>query len=166
MAYRGELGGLLALTSMIEHIEKAYSPPKSYMVKICCDGESALYKALTTPKYKLSVSNKSFDILCCICEIKEKVNATFEPYHVKGHADKLYRELTWEEKLNCRMDESAKLVLRRRRNAARKDSLPESDDGPASVRVGTIPINSELVKNLRFQLGKNSILRWWVKKEG
>lgn len=166
-AYRGELGGLLALLSVIEQIEKAYPPPGMYSIRICCDGESALFKALTTPKYKLTVSNKSFDILCQISEIKGRLRAEVEPYHVKGHADDLYRTLTWEEELNCRMDKSAKMVLQHLclDPTEMKKGLPTEEDGPAIVKVGSLPINSELGKNIRFQIGKNNILRWWVKKE-
>ena len=165
-AYRGELGGLLALLTVLACIEKARPPDTSYTVQICCDGESALHKAITTPKYKMSVSLKSFDILCQIADIKERLKGQLIPKHVKGHADDLYRELTREEELNCRMDEAAKAALRQS-DCEPSDSrhiLPRGPEGISIVTVGSVPINTELGKSIRHQIGKNRLLRWWVDK--
>ena len=162
-SYRGELGGLLAQLQTLQKIEDIY-PGQEYDVIVACDGESALMKALTTPRDKISSSNRAYDILSRIADIREQLRAQITPVHVEGHADESGREMTDLEVMNCRMDARAKQIMEENRNQDRAANLPPSELGLSPVSVGGVEINSELLKSLRFHIGKTRLLRWWIRK--
>ena len=166
-AYRGELGGVLAQILVLSKIEARHPGPKTYNITIACDGESALYKSLTTHRSKLSSTDKAFDILTRVADIRGTLRARLNPVHVDGHVDDTGRALTFIEKLNCRMDGLAKRTMARAldQQLVRLQTLPPSKFGMSSVSVRGVEINTELLRSLRFHVGKHRILMWWLKKE-
>ena len=163
-SYRGELGGLLAQVQTLAILEAIF-PGGRYDVIVACDGESALEKALTTPRNKITSNDPACDILTRIADIRVKLRARIIPVHVEGHADELGRQLTDMERKNCRMDTLAKAVLTTHRLADRSHALPPSEIGLSQITVGGVEINSEISKSLRFHIGKKRILKWWVHKK-
>ena len=165
-SYRGELGGLLAQLLVIQKIEKIYTGPSDYPVTIACDGESALLKSLTSYRTKISSSDKAYDIISRVADIRKKLRAKIIPVHVEGHVDDTGRELSTLERMNCRMDSNAKSIMHRALTIGvpRVQMLPPSASGIAPVTIGGVEINSELTRSLRFHIGKTRILKWWLYK--
>ena len=166
-SYRGELGGILAQLLTLKKIEETYPGTDGYDVIVACDGESALFKSLTTPRSKFTSSDRVFDILSRIADIRQQLKARILPVHVEGHVDDTGRALSEIEIMNCRMDSQAKRIMHKflSHRYPRPQLLPTSPNGLSPVSIAGVEINSELMKNLRFHIGKTRLLKWWLAKK-
>ena len=165
-AYRGELGGLLGQLLAIWALEQCHPPTKPYSVQIACDGQSALFKALTANRQSFTSRHKSFDIISQITVLQEQINGTLVPVHVYGHQDELNKKLSNLETLNIRMDSMAKEILQKVLDEDRDipDALPLTPKGLVQVDYGDIPVTSSLASTLRFYIAKDRILDYWESK--
>lgn len=166
-AYRGELGGLLGILIVIWSLEQLIPPHRPYRIQVACDGKSALFQALLTPRDQFNSRQKSFDIISKIIDIRDQLAAEITPIHVKGHQDKVTTQLTTLEALNVRMDNLAKEILHAAviQDIDIPDALPEDSSGLIQVDFEEVPITSALASTLQFYVGKHRILEWWKKKE-
>ena len=166
-AYRGELGGLLAIFAIITTLEEYSPPPSTFRLRVGCDSDSALGRALHSDREYMNSTWKSFDMISALVSFRESSNASPKLVQVKGHADDFDRELTHDEKLNVRVDEIAdditQLYLRESRD--RLNDLPPQLRGSIGVYIGDIWVGSTLPTTLRQQIGKRKILQWWVHKK-
>ena len=166
-SYRSEAGGLLALVTIIQCLERRYGKPiKPYSMTLACDGESALYRSLTGGRDKLNTSVKHADILSRTHDRKDTLQLLITPVHVYGHRDDLSTHLTVLEKLNVRMDKLAKAIalVGRRQNIVCLDGLPSSTDGYPTVRIRGTVVSSELERSLMFEIASRRTKLWWIKK--
>ena len=166
-AYRGELGGLLGILIVIWSLERVVRPHRPYELQVACDGKSALFQALLTPRDQFNSRQKSFDIISTIIDIRDQLVAKIKPIHVRGHQDKVTTRLTTLEALNVRMDNLAKEILHAAvtQDIDIPDALPTDCSGLIQVDFEEVPITSSLASTLQFYVGRNRILEWWTKKE-
>ena len=166
-SYRSEAGGLLALVTVIQALEKHHGGViPVYSMTLACDGESALYRSLTGGRDKLNTSVKHSDLLSRTHDRKDVLRSDITPRHVYGHRDDLSTNLTVLEKLNVRMDTLAKAIalVGRRQNMLPLAALPLSPDGYPIVRIRGKAISSDLEKTLLYEVSSHRIQQWWIKK--
>ena len=165
-AYRGELGGLIGLVTLVWSIEQMVPPGKPYNLKVACDGKSALVKAFLTSRDQFNSRQKSFDLISNIIAMRDSLRANIEPVHVYGHQDDLGLQLTHLETLNVRMDMLAKEILQEsvKQDLDRTYSLPINTLGIVQVDYVDIPITSNLASTLQFHIRKEKIMKWWARK--
>ena len=166
-AYRGELGGLLGVLTLVWSLEQLIPPTEEYSVTIACDGKSALFRSLLTRRDQFNSRQKSFDLISAIISVRDLLKAKVTPVHVKGHQDKVYKTLSRLERLNIRMDRLAKEILNVAvtQNTDIPDALPTNTKGIIQVDFEDVPITSSLASTLQFFVGRDRILEWWTKKE-
>ena len=167
-SYRSEAGGLLALVTIIQQLEKASVHPISpYSMKLACDGESALYRSLTAGRERLNTSVKHADLLSRTHDRKDELTVDIDPVHVYGHRDDVAMNLTTLESLNVSMDKLAKAIalVGRRDKISCLDGLPDSSDGYPTVRVKGVVISSEIEKSIMKEVSGSRIKKWWIKKK-
>ena len=85
-AYRAELAGIAASCIATKLICRTYNI-RTGKITICCDGKSALDRAIGT--WDVRVSDKHHDLLQLIHEVQTDLTESvlFTPYWVKGHLD-------------------------------------------------------------------------------
>ena len=99
-AYQGELGGLLGQLLIIYTLEQWSLTQHPYKVQIACNGESALFRSLTATREDFTSTHLSFDLVSQIMVLKEQIQGTIKPIHVKGHQDDERVSLSEVEILN------------------------------------------------------------------
>ena len=162
-AYQGELGGILGQLLIIYMLEQVHPPTTSYKICIACDGESALYRSLQATPEDFISTNRSFDLISQIMDLKEKIIGTIVPVHVRGHQDRENGSLSDLETLNVQMDLLAKEIL----NAAEEenyvvpDALPATTGGIPQVDYKDTPICGELASTIRSLISKDRVITWW-----
>ena len=166
-AYRAELGGLLGQLLLIESVEKIVPPSQPYTVRVACDGKSALFRSLLTTRDQFNSRQKGFDIISSIISIRERLCGDVLPVHVYGHQDDTDKELSRLEVLNVEMDALAKAILSDAilMNQNIPDAIPVTTDGIIQVDYKDMPITSNLASTIRYQIGKNRIVKWWRFKQ-
>jgi hypothetical protein len=107
-AYRSEVGGLVGiavcLTSLSSHLNHTEPP-----FTTACDGLSALRKVHAT-KEMVKPSWKHVDLLTGRIDLWENLPMKARLEHVLGHQDDVGRPLTILERINVRMDSTAKTI--------------------------------------------------------
>lgn len=112
-AYRSELGTMVAM-GILSHVLATITNSHP-SVTVSCDNDTALERPFSA-KQHLNSRQHSFDLLSLAHDIWEKSTVSPIPTKVRGHADALSQPLTLTERLNCRMDATAKEYLRARAN--------------------------------------------------
>ena len=162
-AYRGELGGILGQLLVVYTIE-LYSPPTHpYNIRIACDGESALFRSLQATRDDFTSTHSSFDLISQIMVLREAIQGTILPIHVKGHQDRESLNLTAIEVLNVRMDKLAKEILQEAVVLGDDipDALPLTTTGLPQVDYQDIPICSSLASTIRSLISEDRAIAWW-----
>ena len=162
-AYRGELGGLLGQLLIIYTLEQWLPPQNPYNIPIACDGESALYRSLTATREDFTSTHLSFDLVSQIMVLKEQIQGSIEPVHVKGHQDDEKISLSEVEILNVRMDTLAKEILEKAVISDQEvpDAIPLVSPGITQVDYQEIPICSSLASTLRSLISEDRAIAWW-----
>ena len=165
-AYRGELGGMLAILTIIAILEEHFTPSLAYTLDMGCDNDSALDRTINSSRQYLNCTWKSYDLLTAMVKMKEPLKLQPNLITVAGHADELGRTLTLAETLNVRADEIAEIVANRcrREHSDRQNSLPSPLRGSTAVHIQGIWVGSAISKTLINQIHKQKILQWWIKK--
>ena len=165
-AYRGETGGLHGLLLVVLSLE-TLTNTRSKSITIACDGRSALLKTLHTYKDKFSSSDKCFDLISRTIDIRDSIQSTLQPTHVKGHQEEYSNTLTLLEDWNVQMDGLAKRYIldAHHQNFQAPHSLPDADIGIANIKSHNEPITSQLSTELRTVVAGQDATEWWLKKE-
>ena len=91
--------------SLFVYTLEQWRPPQvAYKIRIACDGESALFQLLMATRDDFTSAHHSFDLISQIMLLKENIQGSIVPTHVKGHQDGEGVKLTELEILNVRMD--------------------------------------------------------------
>ena len=152
--------------AIINTLEEHQLPQSAFILRVGCDSDSALGRALHSDREYMSSTWKSFDMISALVALRESSQATPQLVRVRGHADDLGRELTQEEILNVRADVIAEEIssLYQREQRERMNEIPPSLRGSIGVYIGEIWVGSTLPTTLRQQIGKQNLLRWWIHK--
>ena len=162
-AYRGELGGILGQLLIVYTMEQYIPPTRPYDIRIACDGESALFRSLQATRDEFTSTNSSFDLISQIMVLREKIQGTLLPIHVRGHQDRESVQLTAMEALNVRMDTLAKEILQEAVDSGDDvpDALPVMSTGLPQVDYQDIPIGSSLASTIRSLISEDRAIAWW-----
>ena len=165
-AFRGELAGLLAQLRVVYACESQIGRSSRHPIQIGCDGKSALFKSLCTTREYFSSRHQSFDLISRIIALREKIQSTLVPVHVRGHQDERGRILTTLEEMNVQMDLKAKSILEAvlENNGEIPDALPIDKDALIQVDYKDIPISSQLAYTLHHRICRDRIVKWWEYK--
>lgn len=139
-SYRAELGGQVGIASALEGLEllPGHTIPS---IKCFCDGLSALKKTGVDPD-KIRSRQSHVDLVSILSRLWKSLPINIKREHVYGHTDKLTRELTVPEWLNCWMDSKAKAIARYHMSTNRRGPFR-----PTSLGLGTITVHGSRIKS-------------------
>ena len=165
-AYQSETGGLyglMILISTLENLTQTTGKP----ITIACDGKSALTKTLYTHKERFNTTNKCFDLISRLNDIRDKIKTPLNPNHVQGHQDETKENLTILEEWNVQMDAVAnQLILEaQRQNFTAPTTLPSSKHGTILLQYKNQQITLQLDKMLHIKISQEDAIQWWIEKD-
>ena len=165
-SYRSEASGLYGIL-LVVHTMEVLTKQQGSTITIACDGSSALFKTLTTYKERFSSSNRCFDVISRIIDVRDRIQTPIKPTFVRGHQDDKYSELTFLEEWNVQMDALANQIMTEafHREFEPPKVLPSAEIGITMCQFQSTPITSRLDRTLRELITHEDAVEWWIEKE-
>ena len=162
-SYRSEAAGLLGLLIVTETLLSMMTDTPTHSIRLACDGESALLRSLHSFRDTFSCNKKCFDIISRILDIKNTIQITVIPTHVKGHQDDITLELTFLEEWNVAMDSLANTIVSEalQQKVIPMRHLPQAEYGFNLVKIENNPIHSNLDASLKKETAGQDSYQWW-----
>ena len=162
-AYRAESLGLLALHTLLCALETHFAI-EIPSVKLCCDGQGALYKSRDLGK-RVPVGTKHADIFRALRSAKALLATSVTYDWVESHQDLLFEweELSIEQQLNCMCDDMAKRAVQMgMMNPARDPRQQVLPHEKALLVINGCKQTSDVSAAARFELGLVEAEKFYV----
>ena len=167
-SYRSELGGLVAGLAVIGTFFRS-GALNIRSIRFICDNESAV-TAARRPKSDSNFHNTrcDWDLIATIQDLIVRwcKGIALSFHWVKGHADRIDRPLTRDERLNIEADIQADVIRAQARGPlAARPNCPHWDIEAASLFIQGSKVTSDMKNQLTSQMHDNNLRSFLIQKE-
>ena len=161
-SYGAESFGILVTLTVIKVICDFYKI-RSGEITIACDNDSSLEKCLQTI-YRAQTSDKYFDLLWAVFDLKKSLRIKIRPKRVAGHQDGKKQKLNLYERLNVECDRRSKL-FRRKLEIGEIHHRPISfGDNQWNIRLRNVRLSYNLREGIRDHVVGTKLLNKMIER--
>jgi hypothetical protein len=159
-AFRSELSGIYGMVVMVNLLCEVHNI-KQGTVYICCDGSSALRRAIDQSG-DVSPNTQQFDIIAGIRHWKNKSPITWKSKHILGHQDRNpWNVLDRYATHNCEMDQLARKRWQQLQEEGNSMNSVTISGEPWPLYIETRKISNNFQEEVYEQISGTKAKRYW-----